>query len=74
MTIDEDDAVGVDDEETISEQDLRSKLRAAHQDHDKDGLMINGSADSIARQVRDSAGCRSQCGNDADSVFGAEVG
>ena len=46
VTIDDNDAVDVDGEEAIGEQDLRAKLRAAHQDHDKDGMMINGSADS----------------------------
>jgi biopolymer transport protein ExbD len=46
VTIDADDSVFVDDEEALSEQDLRSKLRAAHQEHEKDGLMINGAADS----------------------------
>jgi biopolymer transport protein ExbD len=46
VTIDADDSVFVDDEEALSEQDLRAKLRAAHQEHEKDGLMINGAADS----------------------------
>ncbi len=46
VTIDDNDAVDVDGEEAIGEQDLRAKLRAAHQEHDKDGMMINGSADS----------------------------
>ncbi len=46
VTIDADDSVYVDDEEALSEQDLRAKLRAAHKEHDKDGLMINGAADS----------------------------
>jgi biopolymer transport protein ExbD len=46
VTIDADDAVFVDDEEVLSELDLRSKLRAAHQEHDKDSMMINGAADS----------------------------
>jgi biopolymer transport protein ExbD len=46
VTIDENDAVYVDDEEALSEQDLRSKLRAARQEHDRDGMMINGSAES----------------------------
>jgi len=46
VTIDADDSVFVDEEEALSEQDLRAKLRAAHQEHDKDGLMINGAADS----------------------------
>jgi biopolymer transport protein ExbD len=46
VTIDADDSVFVDDEEALSEQDLRSKLRAAHQEHEKDGLMINGAPDA----------------------------
>jgi biopolymer transport protein ExbD len=46
VTIDADDSVFVDDEEALSEQDLRSKLRAAHQEHEKDGLMINGAGDA----------------------------
>ena len=46
VTIDDDDAIWVEDEEALSEQDLRAKLRAAHQEHDKDGMMINGAADS----------------------------
>jgi biopolymer transport protein ExbD len=46
VTIDADDAVFVEDEEALSEQDLRAKLRAAHQDQGKDGLMISGSGDS----------------------------
>ena len=46
VTIDSDDAVFVEDEEAMSEQDLRAKLRAAHQEQDKDGLMISGSGDA----------------------------
>ncbi len=46
VTIDENDAIYVDDEEALSEQDLRSKLRAAQQEHDREGMMISGSADS----------------------------
>ena len=46
VTIDNDDAVFVDDEEAIGEQDLRSKLRIAHQEHDKDTLMISGAPNS----------------------------
>ncbi|HEX4413007.1 MAG TPA: biopolymer transporter ExbD [Lacipirellulaceae bacterium] len=46
VTIDADDAVFVDDEEAISEQDLRAKLRAAHKEQDKDSLTINTAADS----------------------------
>ena len=47
VTIDADDAVFVDDQEVLSEQDLRAKLRAARQDNEREGLMINGAADSI---------------------------
>jgi biopolymer transport protein ExbD/DNA-directed RNA polymerase subunit RPC12/RpoP len=46
VTIDENDAIYVDDEEALSEQDLRSKLRAARQEQDRQGMMISGSADS----------------------------
>lgn len=46
VTIDADDSMFVDDEEVHSEQELRSKLRAARKDHERDGLMINGSADA----------------------------
>jgi biopolymer transport protein ExbD len=46
VTIDENDAIFVDEEEALGEMDLRSKLRTAHQEHDKNGLMINCAADS----------------------------
>jgi biopolymer transport protein ExbD len=46
VTIDAEDAVFVDDEEVASEQDLRAKLRAAHKEHDKDSMMVNGAADA----------------------------
>jgi len=46
VTIDADDVVDVDGEEAASEMDLRTKLRAARQEHDKDALMINVAADS----------------------------
>jgi biopolymer transport protein ExbD len=46
VTIDAEDAVFVDDEEAPSEQDLRAKLRAAHKEHDKDSMMVNGAADA----------------------------
>ncbi len=45
VTIDADDAVFVDDQEALSEQDLRAKLRAARKE-DKESLMINGSGDA----------------------------
>jgi biopolymer transport protein ExbD len=47
VTIDSDDTIWVEDEEAKSEQDLRSKLRAARRaDAERDGLMINGSPDA----------------------------
>jgi biopolymer transport protein ExbD len=46
VTIDADDAVWVEDEEALSEQDLRAKLRAARQKDDCEGMLINSSADS----------------------------
>jgi biopolymer transport protein ExbD len=46
VTIDADDAVFVEDEEALSEQDLRAKLRKAHQEQGKDGMMVSGSGDS----------------------------
>jgi biopolymer transport protein ExbD len=45
ITVDADDIVEVDGELTPSEQDLRTKLRAAHEEG-KDGIMINVAADS----------------------------
>jgi biopolymer transport protein ExbD len=47
VTIDADDTVWVEDEEAPSETDLRAKLRAARRENDeRDGLLINGSADA----------------------------
>jgi biopolymer transport protein ExbD len=47
VTIDADDTVWVEDEEAPSEQDLRTKLRAARrEDEERDGLLINGSTDA----------------------------
>lgn len=46
VTIDADDAVWVDDEEALGEQDLRSKLRTAHQKNNRDRLMIKGAPES----------------------------
>jgi biopolymer transport protein ExbD len=46
VTIDADDAVWVEDEEVLSEQDLRAKLRAALRDGDREGLMIKGAGDA----------------------------
>src|SRR5690349_21675793 len=45
VTIDADDAVFIENDEVMSEQDLRAKLRAAHNEG-KDGLMISGAGDS----------------------------
>jgi biopolymer transport protein ExbD len=47
VTIDADDTVWVEDEEAPSEPDLRAKLRAARRENEeRDGLLINGSADA----------------------------
>jgi biopolymer transport protein ExbD len=46
VTIDADDAVWVEDEEALSEQDLRAKLRAALRDGEREGLMIKGAGDA----------------------------
>jgi biopolymer transport protein ExbD/DNA-directed RNA polymerase subunit RPC12/RpoP len=46
VTIDADDAVWVEDEEVFSEQDLRSKLRTAMSEEDRDGMLIKGSGDA----------------------------
>jgi len=46
VTIDADDAVFVEDEEAMSEQDLRAKLRAALREDDRDGMLIKGAGDA----------------------------
>ena len=46
VTIDHDDSVWVEDEEAPSEQDLRSKLRAARDEDQRDGILIKGAADA----------------------------
>jgi len=46
VTIDAEDAIWVEGEEAFSEQDLRSKLRAARQKEERDGMMIEGSPDA----------------------------
>jgi len=46
VTIDADDAVWVEEEEALSEQDLRAKLRAARQEGDRDGMLIQGAGDA----------------------------
>ncbi|MFO0790527.1 MAG: biopolymer transporter ExbD [Pirellulales bacterium] len=46
VMIDADDSIFVDDQEVLSEQELRSKLRAARKENENAGLMINGSPDA----------------------------
>jgi biopolymer transport protein ExbD/DNA-directed RNA polymerase subunit RPC12/RpoP len=46
VSIDENDAIWVEDEEALSEQDLRSKLRAAHQKDDRVKMMIKCAPES----------------------------
>jgi biopolymer transport protein ExbD len=46
VTIDADDAVYVEDEEAMSEQDLRAKLRAALKDGQREGMLIKGNGDA----------------------------
>jgi biopolymer transport protein ExbD len=46
VTIDADDSVWVEDEEALSETDLRAKLRTARQETDRDGMIIKGAADA----------------------------
>jgi len=46
VTIDDDDAIWVEDEEAMSEQDLRSKLRAARQEDERDGMLVKGAGDA----------------------------
>jgi biopolymer transport protein ExbD len=46
VTIDSDNAVFVEGEESPSEQDLRSKLRAAASDGERDTLLVEGAADA----------------------------
>jgi biopolymer transport protein ExbD len=46
VTIDADDAVYIEGDEAPSEQDVRAKLRAAHNEQGVDGLMINTHANS----------------------------
>jgi len=46
VTIDADDAIWVEDEEVLSEQDLRSKLRAAHQKDDRSHMLIKCAPES----------------------------
>jgi biopolymer transport protein ExbD len=46
VTIDADDAVFVEGEESPSEQDLRSRLRAAASDGQRDTMLVEGAADA----------------------------
>ena len=46
VTIEADDTVWVEDEEALSEHDLRAKLRAAQQNGDRDGMLVKGSGDA----------------------------
>jgi len=46
VTIDADDAVYVEDEEAMSEQDLRAKLRAALGEDEREGMLIKGAGDA----------------------------
>jgi biopolymer transport protein ExbD len=46
VTIDADDAVWVENEEAMSEQDLRAKLRSALQEDEREGMLIKGAADA----------------------------
>jgi biopolymer transport protein ExbD len=46
VTIDADDSVWVDDQEALSEQDLRAKLRTARQEGERVGMFIRGAGDS----------------------------
>jgi biopolymer transport protein ExbD len=46
VTIDADDAVYVEDEEAMSEQDLRAKLRVALREDDRKGMLIKGAGNA----------------------------
>jgi biopolymer transport protein ExbD len=46
VTIEADDSVWVDDEEALSEQDLRAKLRKARQEDEREGMFIKGAGDA----------------------------
>jgi len=46
VTIDADDTVWVEDEETLSEPDLRAKLRTARQQDERDSMLIKGAGDA----------------------------
>jgi biopolymer transport protein ExbD len=46
VTIEADDTVWVEDEEALSEHDLRAKLRAAQKSGERDGMLVKGSGDA----------------------------
>jgi biopolymer transport protein ExbD len=46
VTIEADDSVWVEDEEALSEQDLRAKLRKARQENERDAMYIKGVGDA----------------------------
>lgn len=46
VSIGDNDVIEVDGEETIGEQELRSKLRTAHKEQDKSGIMIQSAPDA----------------------------
>jgi biopolymer transport protein ExbD len=46
VTIDADDSVWVEEEEALSEQDLRAKLRAARRQDEREGMLIKSAADA----------------------------
>jgi biopolymer transport protein ExbD len=46
VTIEADDSVWVEEEEALSEPDLRSKLRSARQEDECDGVFIKGAGDA----------------------------
>jgi biopolymer transport protein ExbD len=46
VTIDADNAVYVEDDEAMSEQDLRAKLRAALREDGREGMLIKGAGDA----------------------------
>jgi len=46
VTIDADDAVYVEDEEAMSEQDLRAKLRTALREDGREGMLIKGAGNA----------------------------
>ena len=74
VTIDDDDAIWVEDEQALSEQDLRSKLRAAKQKDDRTSMLIKCCARVDTRHVRLRPRCRRRRRNDGDPVLRAPFG